>query len=400
MTLPGRHPGQREVMEHPARFKVLACGRRWGKTCLGALACIVTALNGGRAWWVAPSYKVALVGWRLITRLAKQVPGCEVRRGDFSVHLPSGGEIWVRSAHDPDSLRGEGLDFVVMDECAFMHESAWQGAIRPALSDRRGRAIFISTPKGRNWFWRLYARGRDDAQSAWHSWSFPTSNNPYIAAEEIAEARQDLPERVFRQEYLAEFLDDAGGVFRRVTEAVTAIPQEGRIDGREYVIGVDWGKYQDFTVFAVMERGRRELVALERFNQIDYSVQVGRLKALAERFQPDAIVVERNAMGEPLVEQLGRDGLPVVPFVMTNATKTQVIDALSLAFERGDIKILPDEVLVTELQAYEMSRSPSGLLRYNAPDGVHDDTVVALALAWHGIMAGAPTPAYSYGYLG
>ncbi len=90
-------------------------------------------------------------------------------------------------------------------------------------------------------------------------------------------------------------------------------------------------------------------------------------------------------MGQPLIEQLQRDGLPVVPFMTTNATKAQIIDALALAFERGDIRILADPVQVAELQAYEMERLPSGLMRYGAPEGMHDDTVMALALAWHAV---------------
>jgi len=90
--------------------------------------------------------------------------GAEVRKVDRQIILPMGGEVTVRSADDPDSLRGEGLDFVVMDECAFMQENAWIEALRPALSDRQGRAMFISTPKGRNWFWRIWQRGLDDGE--------------------------------------------------------------------------------------------------------------------------------------------------------------------------------------------------------------------------------------------
>lgn len=375
------HPGQAAVHHSPARFKVLDCGRRWGKTRLGVMECLDVAAKRGRAWWVAPSYKMSEVGWRPLRRMAGRIPGADVRKVDRQVLLPGGGEVAVRSADNPDSLRGEGLDFVVMDECAFMHEDAWSQALRPALSDRMGRALFISTPKGRNWFWRLWVLGQQGGDE-WRSWQFPTSSNPFIAASEIEAARAHLPERVFRQEYLAEFIDDAGGVFRRVMEAATATPQERAVAGHSYVMGVDWGKHQDFSALAVLDLETRELVCLDRFNQIDYTVQTNRLKALAERFRPVNIVAESNAMGDPLIEQLRRDGLPVTPFQTTHATKTAAIDALALAFERGDIRIVPEAVLVNELQAYEMQRLPSGLLRYTAPAGMHDDTVMALALAW------------------
>ncbi|GIK73818.1 MAG: hypothetical protein BroJett021_28060 [Chloroflexota bacterium] len=384
VTLPPLHEHQRIIAEHPARFRVLACGRRWGKTRLGALLSCVAALRRGRAWWVAPSYKMAAVGWRLVQQLGRQIPGAALRQTDKLLSMPGGGTVQVRSADDPQSLRGEGLDFLVMDECAFIPEAAWTEALRPALADRQGRALFISTPKGRNWFWRLWQMGQPP-NAQWASWRFATATNPFIQPEEIEAARGSLPERVFRQEFLAEFIDDAGGVFRRVAEMATAAPEDVGTPGDEYVIGVDWGKHNDFTALAVLNTGRRALVHLDRFNQIDYAVQLKRLRALYERFRPVAIIAERNSIGEPLIEQLQREGLPVQPFMTTNASKTVAIEALALAFERGDVRIVADPVLVNELQAYEMERLPSGLMRYSAPEGLHDDTVMALALAWQGI---------------
>ena len=370
---------------HPARFKVLACGRRWGKTRLGVNECLDVAAGGGRAWWVAPSYKMSEVGWRPLRQIGTRV-GAEVRLGDRQVLLPGGGEVAVRSADNPQSLRGEGLDFLVMDECAFIAEDAWIEALRPALSDRQGRAMFISTPKGMNWFWRNWQRGRDGGADDWASWQFPTSGNPYIAATEIEAARDVMPERVFAQEYLAQFLDDAGGVFRRVMAAATATEQKPEA-GHQYVMGVDWGKSNDFTVLTVMDVTTRAVVCMDRFNQIDYAVQRGRLVALAERYRPSVILAESNAIGEPIIEQLQRDGLPVRAFQTTNATKAAIIESLALAFEQGSIKILNDPVLIGELQAYEMNRLPSGMTRYSAPEGLHDDTVMSLALAYEAVGA-------------
>ena len=182
---PSLHRTQRRVVEDNSRFQVLACGRRWGKTRLGAAMCLMVALQGGRAWWVAPSYKMANVGWRLSLQLAIQAPNVDIRRADKAFMFPTGGEVWIRSADNPDSLRGEGLDFAVLDECAFMKEDAWTHSLRPALSDRQGRAMFISTPKGHNWFWRLFQLGQDKTNREWQSWSFPTSDNPFIVDEEI-----------------------------------------------------------------------------------------------------------------------------------------------------------------------------------------------------------------------
>ena len=378
------HEGQRVVHEDPARFKILAAGRRWGKTRLGVSECLDVAIDGGRAWWVAPSYKMSGVGWRPLARLGVKL-GAEVRRGDRQILLANGGEVAVRSADDPQSLRGEGLDFAVIDECAFISEPAWTEALRPALSDRQGGALFISTPKGRNWFWRLWMRGQDAGQGEYASWRFPTSANPFIEASEIEAARTQLPERVFQQEYLAEFIDDAGGVFRRVMDAATAEQQQQAVAGHQYIIGVDWGKSNDFTVLTVLDTHENAVVYVDRFNQIDYAVQVGRLQALAERFRPDRIIAEQNSMGDPLLEQLGRMGLPVQGFMTTNASKAGIIEGLALAFERGEIRIPNDPTLIGELQGYEMERLPGGTFRYSAPEGLHDDMVMSLALAWSGV---------------
>lgn len=385
IRLPRLHEGQQQVWDKRVRFRVLACGRRWGKTRLGSLMCIATALHGGRAWWVAPSYPVASVGWRGVKALAVQIPGAEIRHVDRLITLPGGGTVQVRSADNPDSLRGEGLDFVALDECAFIKEAAWNEALRPALSDRQGKALFISTPKGRNWFWRLWSLGMSDDDPDWQAWRFPTGNNPYIPQSEVDAAQANLPERIFQQEYMAEFIDDAGGVFRRVMAAATSEPREEAEQDHEYVFGIDWGKHQDFTVISVLDATDRRQVHLDRYNRIDYQTQIGRLQGLYKRFHPKTIVAERNSMGEPLIEQLTRMGMRVTPFTTTNASKQEAIDALALAFERDDLTILPDPTQIAELQAFEATRLPSGMLRYEAPEGMHDDTVIALALSWQAI---------------
>lgn len=378
VTLPTLHPGQREVASHPARFKVLAAGRRWGKTRLGTLLCLDAALNGGRAWWVAPSYSMATVGWRGIKHLAKQIPGAETREADRLITMPSGGQIQVRSADNPDSLRGEGLDFLIIDEAAFVREEAWTEALRPTLSDRQGRAMFISTPKGRNWFWRAYQRGMS-GDPEWHSWKLPTASNPFIDPAEIEAARGMLPADTFRQEYLAEFIEDAGLVFRKVRQATWTPPTKPE-PGRRYVMGVDWAQAHDWTVLTVIDDLRR-VVAIDRFNQIAWDVQRGRLRAMADYWHVVEIWAEANSIGGPNIEALQAEGLPVRGFTTTNESKQQLMVALQLAFERGDIRIPDDPVLIAELEAFEATRLPSGRWRYEAPAGMHDDTVISLALA-------------------
>lgn len=392
IKLPPFHPRQREIALDEARFKVAACGRRFGKTRLGAALCIMTAGKGGRAWWVAPTYPVASVGWRLIHRMARQVPGAVIRQGDLMVTFSNGGEIQVRSADNPDSLRGEGLDFVVMDECAFIQEDAWLEALRPALSDRKGRAMFISTPKGRNWFWRLWQKCLDDQDHEWRGWQLPTADNPYIDPVEIEAARRGLPERIFAQEYLAEFLDDAGGVFRRVMEAATARQLDAAQPGRVYIAGVDIADKQDYTVISIIDAAEREQVFMDRFHQVGYEALEDRIHAAYRRFNVQTMIIEDNSIGQPVIDHLRNRGMNIVPFHTSSTTKTPIIQALQSAFEHGSIRIINDPVQIGELQAYESKRTASGF-SYSAPAGMHDDTVMALAFAWQAVS----TPPIGHG---
>lgn len=380
------HSGQATVHRNGARFKVLRAGRRWGKTRLGVMECLDVASKGGRAWWVSPTYKTGEVGWRPLRTLASRIPGAQIRRSDRMVTLPTGGAVTVRSADNPDSLRGESLDYVVMDECAFMQEDAWTEALRPALADRKGRALFISTPKGRNWFYTTWTHAQSSED--WAAFHFTSYDNPYIDNAEIDAARSLLPEQTFLQEFLAEFVEDAGLVFRRVPAAVADTWQDEAQDGAQYVFGVDWARSGDWTVITVVDITSGSVVHLDRFNQVEYSLQLRRLQALYDRFQPSTIIAEANSMGGPLVEALQRMDLPVQPFTTTNATKASIVDALALAFERGDIRIPNDATLIAELQAFEMDKLPSGLIRYAAPEGLHDDCVMSLALAWAGVSTG------------
>lgn len=385
IILPRLHAGQREVRDHPARFKVLACGRRWGKTRLGSALCIASALRGGRAWWVAPSYKVAAVGWRGIKHLGSQIPGAALREGDRILTLPTGGTVQVRSADEPDSLRGDGLNYLVMDECAFITEAAWTEALRPALSDRRGHAMFISTPKGMNWFWRLWVRGQEGDPS-WQSWQFPTQSNPFIDPAEIEDARSLLPERIHDQEYLARFLEEAGGVFRGVREAIDAGRKdaEAPVSGRRYHLGVDLARVEDFTVLCVLDEGGRQ-VYFERFNQISWERQIERVVDVAGRYNKARTFLDSTGVGDPIFEALRKRGVDVAGFQFTNQNKEQLIDDLAMGIERGDRRLMDLPTQTNELFAYQYELTPSRNVRMNAPEGMHDDCVIALALAGWGL---------------
>jgi len=400
--VPKMHLGQRIVYEHPARFKRLAAGRRWRKTTLAMRAALRGASGGDPILWGAPTYQQCRIGWEELYRAAGGI--ADFHKSEMEVIVPPGnGRISFVSLDDPDNARGKTAYGAVIDEAGFCAERAWYDVIRPMLSDCNGWALIMGTPKGHNWFWREWQAGRDDPDGK--SWQAPTLGvrmtdaglvraphpleNPQFPFEEAERLYKTLPRRVFEQEFLAEFIADAGGVFRKVMEAATAAEQPPQV-GHQYIMGVDWGKSNDFTVLSVLDITAHQMVAMDRFNQIDWALQRGRLRALYDRYRPTAVVAEANSIGDPNIEALQYEGMPVQAFTTTNATKAQIIEGLSLAFEREELAILNDPVLVAELQAYELERLPSGLMRYNAPEGLHDDCVISLALAWYGCGSTGP----------
>ncbi len=384
VVLPALHPAQQHVRATARRFNVVCCGRRWGKTTLGIERVLVAALAGQPVAWLAPTYRMLGEVWR---QLAERVGPITVRRNQQAqrLELLTGGVIELWSMEHPDRLRGRWYARVVLDEAAMLRAAAqvWQQVVRPTLTDRGGDAWLLSTPRGHNFFWQCYQRGQQH-DGEWQSWQMPTSSNPYIAAAELAAAQRELPADSYAQEYAAQFVETGRGVFRGVLAAVGATPETAATAGHTYVIGVDWGRQQDATCFAVLDSTRRCLVALERWHQRDYGEQLERLRDLARRFAPDVILAEQNGVGLPLIEQLQRAGdVPIQPFTTSNASKAGLIERLALALEQGQLQLLDDAVLLDELQQFSAERLPSGVVRYTAPPGYHDDCVMAVALAWH-----------------
>jgi len=378
-------PDQWTISQHPARIKVLAMGRRWGKTVLGGSCALVVANHGGAVAWVVPTFRNGDPLWRWCSRtLAPAVGARRVRlnQGERTIRFPNGGFLGIYSADSADALRGEAFDLVVLDEAARIAAPVWSDVIQPTLADRDGRALLISTPNGLNWFWDEWLRGQQPSDEL-ASWQAPSAANPNPRIQQAAlRAAERVTERSYRQEWLAEFVEDAGTVFRRVRDCATATPQPGPLPGHSYAFGVDWAKHNDWTVITVLDLKTEAVAYLERFNQIDYHLQRARLLSLFERFRPLVIKAEANSVGEPLIDELRALGLPVQPFHTSNASKTVLLDALVLAFEHGDLTIPDDPVLIAELLAFELTQLPSGATRYAARPGQHDDCVISLALAW------------------
>jgi hypothetical protein len=380
IQLPRLHPAQIQIKNERKRFNVIDCGRRFGKNIMLQDGAVETALRDRLpVGWGAPTYKMLLDDWKSLTNVLAPVTERRSEQ-EKQLRLLGGGVIEFFSLDGPDAVRGKKFKRFIINEAAFVPNllDIFNLVIRPTLIDFKGEADIAGTPKGMNGFWQMY--NTNDAD--WMRWQMSSYSNPHIPASELDVLKTTMLERAFQQEIMAQFLEDGGGVFRNVMKCATATKQEKGIARHQYVIGGDWGRTNDATVYIVLDIGTCEVVNMVRLLDTDFASQRNVLKALSQRFNNAVCLVEVNSIGQPQLEELQKMEVPVQGFMTTNATKLEIISALQLAFEQEKIKILNDPLAIGEIMAYQAERLPSGLLRYGAPEGMHDDIVMALCLAW------------------
>lgn len=384
---------QQAIADHPAKIKVLAMGRRWGKTVMGGNLSLGPASEGQRVAWVVPTYKNGRALWRWtenVTAQARKLKLCATNRSERTIEFINGGFLGIYSADSEDSIRSEAFHRVIVDEAARIPESAWTDAIFPTLADYNGDALLISSPNRKNWFYYEWLKGKAGVEG-YAAFTAPSAANPNPNIQRAAELAKDrVSEDTYRQEWLAEFLENGGEVFRKVRDAITPLPAEPYAG--DFVAGVDWAMQTDYTVVTVMDRATRKVVDIDRFNRVDWALQRQRIMAMRDKWKPRYICCEINSIGSPNFEALQREGLPVVAFETTASSKPPLIESLVLAFERNEIGIPDNPILIAELEAYERKVSAmTGRSSYSAPEGMHDDCVMSLALAWREVMRGVPS---------
>ena len=234
---------QKEVFKDSHRFKVVAAGRRCGKSRLSAVTLLIEALNcpeGSSVMYVAPTLGQArTIIWDLLHELGRPVIKSS-HVNNLEITLINGKKILVRGADNPDSLRGVSLTYLVLDECAFIKQDVWEKILRAALSDKKGRALFISTPSGRNWFYDVYKLGLADSDEEWKAWHFTTADNETIDPKEIEAAKRTLSSFAFKQEYLSSFDNAGADVFKAEWFKTAPEPQYG-----EYVVAIDLAGFEE-----------------------------------------------------------------------------------------------------------------------------------------------------------
>jgi len=383
--LPGLHENQKVVAQSESRWKILCAGRRFGKTRLGIHMCMEVALNGGRAWWVAPTFAIARVGWRALENAAYSFPEeirPKVSLANMEVLFPNGGSIACKSADNPQRLRGEGLDFLVMDEAAFIKPDVWQEVLRPTLTERKGSALFISTPMGMdNWFYDLWETAEKGAN--WERFRFSTYDNPMIDDSEIDSAKDEVGSIVFAQEYLAEFVDAGQGLLK--PEWMTYFD----IRDRMYIGGGSQWNPGDMLHFGAAD------LAVTTKNESDYTVMlscalspdmklyvedmlrvkiegpdiVPTIQQMYNKYRWSYVCIEKQGFSKNFIQMAQRVGLRVREM---DASKDKITQAMPLSarMEAGDVLFRRNASWLEELERELMT----------FPVGRHDDIVDALTL--------------------
>jgi phage terminase large subunit-like protein len=373
------HQKQREIhnsINHePFKYYALNIGRQFGKTMLGINQMLYWAINnrGCNIAWVTPVYKQSKKVFDEMERVTRASGLFEFHRSDLWIK-GFGSTINFFSGEKPDNIRGNTFDYLIIDETAFTRPELWDEVLSATVLVKGKKVIFISTPKGKNHFYRISMQPNyDDRYKYFHFTSF---DNPLIDHHDLEERRRSLPDHIFRQEYLAEFIDNASGLFKNITT------RKGERTAKMYG-GLDIGRADDYTVLTILNDKGQE-VAVERWRHQEWTSIIDKVADRIKSFNA-LTLVEVNNQGDVFFEMLrNRIKNLIEPFTTTSKTKPIIIEDLAVAFEQGDVTIVDEQWHRDELESFTyIYNSNTRSVQYSAPSGMHDDSVISLALANH-----------------
>ena len=384
------HAKQREcinrIEETDCKYIIIDCGRQFGKSLLATNLLLKWLLENPNTvgFWVSPIYSQAKKVFDEMVKALKPTGLLKsFNRTEVKIVFNNGSSIHFKSAEKPDNLRGYTLDFLVMDEAAFMRDAIWNEILRAATLVKGKRILFISTPKGKNYFYTLYNRGVSYDYPEYLSLKYTSYDTPFITTEEIDEAKQTLPDDIFKQELMAEFIDDGGEVFRGYSNSQIMTRWTEPVATEKYWAGIDLGRQNDFTVLTIVNNFN-QVVFVYRERRNNWGTIVDNIVSILQKYQAKTIV-EVNSIGDVIYEQIRRQYSKVEPFHTTNSNKEEIVNNLIVAINDHTL-ILPTkelcEPLDTELRVFTFEYSTkSRKIRYFAPPGFHDDCVMSLAFA-------------------
>ena len=382
LSLHKPHSAQKQVIDCDSRFIVMMAGRRFGKSLISQTISIDTAVNKKRVAYITPTYQLGKIFFKEIVDLLP-LEIYTKNESDLVINFITGGSIRFFTGERLDNLRGLKFHLAVVDEASFIPnlEDGWLNSIRPTLTDYKGKAIFLSTPRGKNYFFSLFSKAEPD----WQSFKFTTYDNPYIDPNEIDDARRQLPEVVFEQEYMANPAENAANPFgtqfiRNCLHPVTTMPV--------VAFGIDLAKSVDWTVIVGLDENGN-VAYFDRF-QMDWH----NTKQNIIRLPKCPILVDSTGVGDPILEDLQREGVMIQGLKFTSTSKQQLMEGLQSAIHQGKIGY-PEGIISQELEVFEYQFTATGV-KYSAPSGYHDDAVMALALAWQNFSLKRGTGRYAF----
>lgn len=371
------HPGQQTILGSKARYRVMSCGRRFGKTALATEWLALAeggAIDGSKVGFFAPSYKLLLEVWSSMERTLKPVTR-KANKTEMRIELITGGVIDFWTLEDADAGRGRKYHRIVVDEAAHARylKDAWERAIAPTLTDYRGEAWFISTPKGLNFFHDLFQRGNSDEWPEWQSFQLPTAVNPFIPSAEVESMRSQLPNLVYCQEYEAQFVTFGGGLVKS-----SMLRDEATPANLPTVLGVDLAistkQGADFTAIAALSRDPATGVVYVREverHRCEFNQVLERIKAAAARHRPTVIAIEQTQYQAAVIQELTRTTSLPVRGVRPDKDKITRFAPLLTRYEQRMVCHHP-----TQVPAWFRDE----LLSF--PEGEHDDGVDAVSYAY------------------
>lgn len=375
------HPGQRAFLDNDAHFRVLACGRRWGKTDACA-ADILLALSRGsptKHLIIAPTLGQARILFDRVIQMLEQADlgtTIQVKRSGYPILEFGPHVVLARSGHNANALRGHTATHIYIDEAAFVPEPVITEVALPMLATTQGRITLISTPHGRNHFWRFYQMGQDGQHGIWSRRS-PSSESPHVSETFLAIQREIINPRAFQVEYEAEFNEVANRIFKSADVEACLVAELDPDSKGPVTIGVDWARDHDYTAVAVVQGHRRQasLIAMEQFHLAPWQTLVARVVEIIQRFPRAIVSCDATGVGSVTTELLESQcrNLTVKEFKFNKRSKRNLIGNLACMFEMGWLKLLPHTELIRQLTHFDAS--------LNAESGHHDDLVIALGLA-------------------
>jgi hypothetical protein len=391
------HDLQRVIHNSTKRYRVVACGRRFGKTLSAAAEMLKHLImhcddKNTSIGLVAPTYQVCqrtLDAFITITRDCADV--FQIKNSMPAVIKFNNNKIYFLSADRPDSIRGFGFSFLIIDEADYVDDDVYEKVLAPTTLDMQAPVLAISTPSRKNsWFHKLYMRGQNNDPDV-DSFHFHSADNPFLDKQEIEKYKLSLPEDIFRQEFLAEWVDEGGTVFPTLVPVMKH--KICKCTHGPTIMGIDLAKMNDFTVVTNLCPMCKTVRRIDRFNQLDYTVQMGFIEQLIkediEKDRMPELIMDGTGVGGPICDQLEQK-YNIQRFIFSNDSKNKLISRLRVAIAQKEISIsdiLPYyDMLKEEMDNFIVMKTKTGLVSYgNGNSTAHDDMVISLALAVWGL---------------